>query len=124
MTNYIKLRKDDGGVPGNEVSEYGDISNPVEFTLRIDLSEEKSKPLWVTTASGFISVDTVADVSGANMNKWSLSLDDVTYSPNINLGTVYHSGIQFYVKAEATSDELPQKDYSVSINIEGIVEVE
>lgn len=109
-----------------------DNTNPIEFTLRSDLEESAEVEVYAEADAGYQVTGVTAQPTGTTANKWALALDSGgsagTYEANgasLSLGTVgAGSGnrVNFWVRAEATDDETPVNDATVTIDLEGIAE--
>ena len=122
---YITLYFADTDLP---VSEAGVFDNPVEFTLRADLNEQKEMRLYAKADAGFQVTETEVFFEGVNANKWAFAPDAAgapgTYLANgarLDLEAVSEPKY-FWVRAEATDDEQPVNDTTVTIEVEGIAE--
>lgn len=109
-----------------------DSSSPVEFTLRADLEENDSVRLYAEADSGFEVTGTEVEPIGTTAAKWALAPDsggsEGTYEANgdpLTLGTVGNGAgneVFFWARAEATDDESPTNDDTVTLDVTGIAE--
>lgn len=109
------------------ISLEGDLSNPIQFRLRLDLNEQDEVRLYAQADEGYL----ISDVSVSLLpvtDKWALGLDSNAFQAwgmALNLGDVGYgeSGRRyFWVRARATQDELVKNDISVLLRAEGIAE--
>lgn len=109
-----------------------DNSNPISVTLRSDLEESEAIRVYAQADAGFSVTGVTAQPTGSTLAKWALAPDTAgsagTYEANgasLTLGTVgAGSGgrVHFWVRAEATNDETPTTDETVTIDLEGVAE--
>lgn len=114
------------------VSEADAFVNPISFSLRADLEEADSVRLYAMADDGYAITEAVVSLVGTSAAKWSLAPDvtgaEGTYeAPGdpITLGAVGTGAgkVYFWAKAEATDDESPTNDTSVTLSIAGVAEV-
>lgn len=118
-----------GGSDGTQISE-GTGTAPISFTLNAS-NNQVSNPMTVAlrcdanyqTTSG---VNTTVTPTGTTAAKWRLSLDGTTWGAWGSALTITTQitavNTLLYVEAEATSDEAPQNDKSVTLNVQAQVE--
>ena len=126
--SYAKLFFTSGGV---QVSAAPNTTNAVAFTLRAD-QNEVGTPIGVTAKadSGYtIATGCTITPTGTSAVKWALAPDSGgspgtfgSYGAALTLsGTMDNAtGIPFWVKAKATSDETPANDTSVTLVLAGV----
>lgn len=108
-----------------QISE-GDLTTPITIWVNASNNEE-STPIKLTakTKPTYVSLgNTILSFTGTTASKWSMCLtQEGTYAPTLTISSVIDAttGVDFYVKAQATSDEIPYNDRSVKINTSGIV---
>jgi hypothetical protein len=105
-----------------------DMTNPIQLNLRTDLEEEDEIRLYLEAEPNYQVQDVIVSIEGTTADMWALAADDKNYNvygANINLGTVGNgvNKVYFWAKAKTIATENPQKDDSVILNVDGIVEV-
>ena len=128
---YIKLYKASND---SEVSSAPTTTNAVTFTLRADQAEEgTAQELYVKADNGYVVDDVTVTPTGAKAAKWALAPDSGgspgtygAYGAALDLGDGCNdtTGISFWVKAKATSDETPINDVSVTLVVAGVASAE
>ena len=125
---YAKLFFTSGGV---QVSAAPATTNPVTFTLRAD-QNEVGTPVGITAKadSGYtVATGCTITPTGTSAAKWALAPDSggsagtfEAYGAALTLsGTMDNAtGIPFWVKAKATSDETPANDTTVTLVLAGV----
>ena len=109
-----------------------DQATPLSFTLRADLNEDDEKRIYAQADAGFSVTGTEVDPTGTTAAKWALAPDS-TGSPGtyladgapITLGTVgagEGGRVYFWAKAQATDDEEPVNDTTVTLEVTGVAE--
>lgn len=112
------------GTDGTAISLEGSQTAPLSFTLDAASNEAKTAKCAVRCGSGYkTSGDTTISFEGESAGKWSVS---ATENGPFSSSLVFSDEITaanrlFYVKAQATSDELPRRDESVSILLSATV---
>lgn len=115
-----------------EVSTEGDMTNPVQINLRSDLGEEDEVRLFLEAADGFQVLETEIAPAGQNDHLWAFAPDNdgspggyAEWGEDLILGTVGAGSagrIYLWVKAKTEDNEVLQRDESVSLLVDGIVE--
>ena len=128
---YIKIYK---ASDDSEVSSAPTTTNAVTFTLRADQSEEGTPiELYVKADNGYVVDDVTITPTGTSATKWALAPDSGgspgtygAYGAALDLGDGCNdtTGISFWVKAKATSDETPINDVSVTLVVAGVAAAE
>lgn len=111
---------------GKLISE-GDLSNPLVIGPLNASDNEVSEPIEITikTEEGYKTLgSTNISFEGLTREKWSIcKTQSGSYTSSLALTeTVTSSGVVVYLKASATSDELPKNDTSVSIRISTVIQ--
>ncbi len=123
---------------GAAISLAGDFSNPIAFSLRIDLSQIDETRIYAEADPGFVIRNVVVrpvpadEQAGGTIDKWSLA-PDVNGQPGqygnwgepLSLGDVGEGPDgrkYFWVRARVTSDEQVMNDGSVLLEATGIAE--
>lgn len=147
MADFIKLYMNatEGETDGTEVSINMTQTNPIAMTLNAKTSEAKAVKVALRCEEGFQTYGdtTVAAYyfngtkyvsSGGNVDKWRFAADEGfadaskalangNWQSTLTIDSVITSvNHVFWVKAMSDTSEVPQKDTTVSIHIEGIVE--
>ncbi|MBO6177828.1 MAG: hypothetical protein J6O04_01470 [Selenomonadaceae bacterium] len=148
MSEYLKLyggTVTSGGTDGTAISEDMAQTNPVSASLNAKNAETKAIKLALRCTSGFQTygnttvkayyyngkayVDT-----GGNIGKFSFAADNgysdgadaianATWTSSLTISDVIGSTNQvFWVKIASDATQIPQKDTTVSIHVEGVVE--
>lgn len=111
---------------GKLISE-GDLSNPLVVGPLNASDNEESQPIEIEikTDEGYKTLgSTNIAFEGSTASKWSAcktSSGEYTSSLSIT-ETITSSGVRVYLKARATSDELPKNDTSVSIRLSAVIQ--
>ena len=118
------------GTDGTQVSEAGAQTAPVSFTLNATSNQVGAAlkaalrcDVNYQTTSG---VNTTITPTGTTAAQWRLSLGNVTwgaYGAALTITSqIVATNTVFYVEAQATSDEAPVNDTSVSLQVQAQVE--
>ena len=128
---HVYMTPTAGGTDGIQVSE-GTGLQPITVTLNATNNEE-STPIKLALrcdsdyqTSGNITLSLV----GTTQAKWALAPDNAgsagtfgAYGANLVITTVVGAtNVLFWAKAKATSDEAPQNDTSVDIQVSATIE--
>lgn len=111
---------------GNLISE-GDLSNPLVVGPLNASDNEISAPIAIEIKcdEGYKTLGTtLISFEGKTSEKWSISKSESEiYDSSLSLTEeITAAGVTVYVKAKATSDEMPVNDTSVSIKIQTIIQ--
>lgn len=134
MKNLIHLYKNNpttGLKDGTMVSE-GDNSNPIETeALNATIAQEgKAIKVALRCDEGYKTTgNTVITPTGGTMDKWALALDNEgssgefgEYGASLILkDEIKDTNKIFWIKAKATTDELPKIDTSVKLTIQATI---
>lgn len=123
-----------GGTDGTQVSEAGAQTAPVAFTLNATNNQVgtalkaaiRCDSLYQTTSG----VNTTITPTGTTAAKWRLAPDSAgspgtwaAYGAALTITTqIVATNTIFWIEAEATSDEAPTNDTTVSLQIVGQIE--
>lgn len=116
---------------GTEVSSGTGLA-PISFTLDASKNEAKAIKCAVRTDEKYyVSGNLKIKFVGENAAKWKIALDGdfdeetvvekADWQDEIELDFVMDYNSIFWVKAESSSDESPQNDTSVSLQVEGLI---
>lgn len=123
-----------GGTDGTEASS-GSGTSPIAVTLDASKNEEAAVKCAVRCDNGFkIDGDVVIAISGDSASKWKVAADDgyadaadalayAAWGDTLSLPNVAAVNVLFWTKASSASNEVPQKDSSVTISATGKVVV-
>ena len=101
----------------------GDGTSPLTTVFLNASTNEVSGAMKVTAKflAGYKSLgDTLLSISGASAGKWTIcATADGTFGSSLTISTIIDetTGVDFYVKAQATSDESPVLDTSVDFAV-------
>ena len=121
----------EGGKDGTEVSSGTELA-PISVLLDAGKSEQKAVKCAVRCESGF-HIDGALTIKfvGDHADKWKAALDNgytaetalnsAEWMDEIALSGVGAVNVIFWVKAISSSDEKPQQDTSVDIQVEGLL---
>ena len=121
----------EGGKDGTEVSSGTELA-PISVLLDASKSEQKAVKCAVRCESGF-HIDGALTIKfvGDHADKWKAALDNgytaetalnsAEWMDEIALSGVGAVNVIFWVKAISSSDEKPQQDTSVDIQVEGLL---
>ncbi len=124
---YINLYMNNptaGGTDGTAVSLDGSQAAPLTFTLDATSGEAKTMKCAVRCESGYTaSGDVTISFSGTNAAKWGVcATENGTFAGSLTLsGGVGNTNRLLYIRAQATPDEQPQRDESVSVTLAATV---
>jgi hypothetical protein len=123
-----------GGQDGNRVSEDPDDNAPISVTLNASTNEVSGNiklAIRCLNANHRTVGNTVIQLTGTTAAKWQLAPDNGSGSPGVwsaDGGSITISSVIdntntiFWAKAKATSDEGPQNNTSVNIQVTATVE--
>ena len=121
----------EGGKDGTEVSSGTELA-PISVLLDAGKSEQKAVKCAVRCENGF-HIDGALTIKfvGDYADKWKAALDNgytaetalnaAEWKDEIALSSVGAVNVIFWVKAMSSSDEKPQQDTSVDIQVEGLL---
>ena len=128
---HVYMTPTAGGTDGTQVSE-GTGLQPISVTLNATNNEESTPiKLALRCDSGFQTNGNITvSVVGTTLAKWALAPDNAgaagtfgTYGADLVIATVVGAtNVLFWAKAKATSDEAPQNDTSVDIQVTATIE--
>ena len=120
---------------GTEASSGTELS-PISVTLDASVSEAKAVKCAVRCDTGYyIEGNCTVTKIGTNAAKWKVAEDDsyadaaaalasATWQDSIALANVADVNKIFWAKAMSSTDETPQNDTSVDLQVEGLVVAE
>lgn len=117
---YISLYKKNptlNGKDGEQISENGAMTSPLEVVLNATANEEKTLSLAIRCSEGYETVgDTKLTIENDTDDKWGISLDGVTFSKEITITEVITDvNTIFYVKVTSSNEEPPHSNKLVTI---------
>ena len=121
----------EGGKDGTEVSSGTELA-PISVLLDAGKGEQKAVKCAVRCESGFhIDGELTIKFVGDHADKWKAALNNgytaetalnaAEWKDEIALSNVGAVNVIFWVKAMSSSDEKPQQDTSVDIQVEGLL---
>ena len=111
---------------GQLISE-GDLSNPLVVGPLNASDNEVSNPIAIELKcdEGYKTLgSTSISFEGTTASKWSICrTESGNYTSSLSISDlITSSGLTVYVKAQATADEMPKNDTSVSIKIAIVIQ--
>ena len=111
---------------GQLISE-GDLSNPLVIGPLNASDNEVSAPIAIELKceAGYKTLgNTIVSFEGATNTKWSISrTEGGSYTSQLSIpDEITSTGLTVFVKAKATSDEMPINDTRVSIKIATVIQ--
>lgn len=105
----------------------GDLSNPLVVGPLNASDNEESEPIAIVikTDEGYKTLGTTnITFEGSSAAKWSVcKTNSGEYNSSLGITEeITNSGVTVYVKAKATSDEMPKNDTSVSIRLSAVIQ--
>ena len=128
---HVYMTPTAGGTDGTQVSE-GTGLQPISVTLNATNNEESTPiKLALRCDSGFQTNGNITiSLVGTTQAKWALAPDNAgaagtfgAYGADLVISSVVGAtNVLFWAKAKATSDEAPQNDTSVDIQVTATIE--
>ena len=128
---HVYMNPTAGGTDGTQVSE-GTGLQPISVTLNATNNEESTPiKLALRCDAGYqTSGNITLSLVGTTQAKWALTPNNAgsagtfgAYGANLVIATVVGAtNVLFWAKAKATSDEAPQNDTSVDIQVTATIE--
>lgn len=111
---------------GRLISE-GDLSNPLVVGPLNASDNEVSEPIKIEikTDAGYKTLgSTNITFEGTTASKWTVcKTQSGDYTSSLAITDIITSeGVSVYLKAQATSDEMPKNDTSVSIRLSAVIQ--
>ena len=110
----------------------GDMTNPLQVNLRTDLGDEEEVRLYLQATEGYQVQDTEVKPEGTTADMWALAPDNAGATGTYGawgallatglVGAAEGDRVYFWAKAQTTVAEDPEKDDSVKLEINGVVE--
>ena len=120
-----------GAADGTQLSTDGAQTSPLSVTLNATSAESKICKCAVRCDSGYSATGCTIKFTGTTAAKWTIAVDNsyadataaaaATYSSSISLASVSATNTVFWIKAASSTDETPQKDISVEIEVTATV---
>ena len=115
------------GKENEEIDIEGDLSNPLVVGPLNASDNEVSEPIKIEikTDAGYKTLgSTNITFEGTTASKWTVcKTQSGDYTSSLAITDIITSeGISVYLKAQATSDEMPKNDTSVSIRLSAVIQ--
>lgn len=111
-----------GATDGTAVSQNGDFTAPITFTLDASENESKTVKLAVRTETGYIASGlSIADQNDTNDRLKLCLTEDGEFTDFISIGSVSAVNTIFYARASSADTENPQTDRSASFKVTGVI---
>ena len=111
-----------GATDGTAVSQNGDFTAPITFTLDASENESKTVKLAIRTETGYTATDvTIEDQNDTNDRLKLCLTENGTFTDSISIGSVNTTNTIFYARASSADTENPQTDRTASFKVSGVV---
>ena len=111
-----------GATDGTAVSQNGDFTAPITFTLDASENESKTVKLAIRTETGYTATDvTIEDQNDTNDRLKLCLTENGTFTDSISIGSVSTTNTIFYARASSADTESPTTDRTASFKVSGVV---
>ena len=111
-----------GSTDGTAVSQNGDFTAPITFTLDASENESKTVKLAIRTETGYTATEvTIEDQNDTNDRLKLCLTENGTFTDSISIGSVNTTNTIFYARASSADTENPQTDRTASFKVSGVV---
>ena len=111
-----------GATDGTAVSQNGDFTAPISFTLDASENESKTVKLGIRTETGYTATEVTIEDNNDTNDRLKLCLtENGTFTDSISVGSLSAVNTIFYARASSADTENPQTDRTASFKVSGMV---